>query len=260
MNITYLSILFSLLLFAFPVFVVVYFKLNILNRVVRAFLRMVIATGVIALITWGVVSVDNVVVDIIVALLFCLFTTVITLAKSRLKISKLLIPLAIGNFAGIAVVSFYVLFLVLVLSNPFISHIFAPVVGIVSGCIITANAKALANYYVGLRHHNQLYYYLLGNGATHRQAIDYFFKKSLKTSIITVAKSMSNTVFTTAPIIFFIAVISGIGVFQAFILQLTFYGAIMTASLLSLFISLLVGRKYSFDEYDRLKAVFTHAK
>ena len=43
------------------------------------------------------------------------------------------------------------------------------------------NYKALSVYYMGLKYHNQLYYYyLLGNGATHSEAVAYFVRRALE--------------------------------------------------------------------------------
>ena len=116
-----------------------------------------------------------------------------------------------------------------------------------------SNAKALDFFFVGLRNHGQLYYYLLGNGSSHRQAVSYFVRRSLKSAIVSVLRRLSLLCFATAPVLFFGLVMAGVDVVTAAALQLLLMVMELTASLLSIAFTLVVGRKYCFDEYERLK-------
>ena len=118
---------------------------------------------------------------------------------------------------------------------------------------MTSNAKALHAYYVGLANHSQLYDYLVGNGATHRQAVNYFVRRALEANMVPHARYMAYTVVTVAPAMAWAMVMSGAGVVAAGVVTVMMAVAAMAASVLSLMVALMVGRKYCFDDYMALK-------
>lgn len=255
MIISIVGLLFGMLLVAIPVFAIYYFNLGLVHRFVNCLIRMVISVTLMALVVWGAVKLDSWIYDVVMMLLLTLLTSVLTLRRSRLRANVLLIPAFIGTFAGLVIMSFYGIILILGDHNPFIAHVFIPFVGIIGGSMIDINGKSLQIYYSGLLHHGQLYNYLLGNGSTHSEAVRYFVRRSMQTCIITTGKKMSRLVFQTAPVLLFAMVMSGVDVFTAACFQILFYLMVIAASLIALFVTLAIARRYSFDEYERLKPV-----
>lgn len=256
MNITVLGLLFGLLLLALPLYVIYHFKLRVMHRFLMSMVRMVIGVALMSLIVYGAVCLDSIVYDIVALIVFSLLSALFALNKARLRVGKMLIPVGIGVIVALAFVSFYVLLLVFGEKNPFIQHLFIPVIGLVLGSMVAIDAKALQSYYSGLLYHNQLYNYLLGNGASHREAVRYFVKRSLEASIVAASKQMSGIVFVSAPVLLLAMVMCGANLFTAAAFQVLFYIVVLAASLISLCLTLLIGRRYSFDEYERLKSVY----
>lgn len=256
MKISLLGIVLGLVLIAFPIFIIIQYRLTLLNRYVRSIVRLLLSVAVIALCTFVSVSLHSLAFNILLALLFCVFSAFMSVLKSRLKLGRTFLPLLAGIVAGAIVVGLYFIFLVQGARGMQVSTLLIPVYGLLTGGMIEANARALETYYSGLRNHNQLYYYLLGNGCTHAKATEYFFRRGLQTSIVTVCKRMSAVTFAAAPSIFFVAVMGGMDVLTAAALQVFLLFAVLSASLISVFVSLLIGRRYNFDEYNKLKKVF----
>lgn len=256
MNITILGFVFGLLLLALPIYIIYNFKLNVMRRLLVFFGRMFIGVILMSVIVFGALQLKSIVFDIILFLLLSLTSATISLSKARLSVRKLLLPISLGSIVAAAIVGFYFIFLVLGEKNPFTPHIFIPLFGIFTFGIIGENSKALQTYYTGLLHHGQLYYYILGNGGTHREAISYFVRRGLQASIIVSCKQMSKVMVTTAPVILLSMIMCGCNIITAAAFQILFYIAILTISIISLLIALLIGKKYSFDEYERLKPVF----
>lgn len=255
MNITIWGIVFGLLLLAIPLLVIHRLRLPVMQRLLLAFGRMVLAVAVMAAIVYGAVSLDSIVYDVVMLVLLSLFSAVMALGKARLNVSRLLIPAGAGSVVGVAVVVFYGLFLVLGQKNPFVAHLFLPLVAIVAGGMTTADAKALQAYYTGLLHHGQLYDYIIGNGGTHGEAVRHFVRRSLQSAIVSVGRDMSRLAFVSAPAVMLAMVMCGADVLTAAAFQVMLFVMVLAASLLSLVITLLVARRYSFDEYERLKPV-----
>ncbi len=256
MKISLLGIVLGLVLIAFPIFIIIQYRLTLLNRYVRSIVRLLLSVAVIALCTFVSVSLHSLAFNILLALLFCVFSAFMSVLKSRLKLGRTFLPLLAGIVAGAIVVGLYFIFLVQGARGMQVSTLLIPVYGLLTGGMIEANARALETYYSGLRNHNQLYYYLLGNGCTHAKATEYFVRRGLQASLVVVCKRMSAVVFAAAPSIFFVAVMGGTDVLTATALQVLLFFAVLSASLIAVFVALLIGRRYNFDEYNKLKKVF----
>jgi putative ABC transport system permease protein len=68
-------------------------------------------------------------------------------------------------------------------------------------------------------------------------------------------KQMSGLVVSSSPLVMLVLIWGGVDAITAIGLQIVFFVMIMSASFISLFITILVGRRYSFDEYERLRPV-----
>ena len=256
MKISLLGIILGLVLIAFPIFIIIQYRLTLLNRYVRSLVRLVVSMAVSARCTFASFMVLCLAVNIVRALLVCVFSTFMSVLKSRLKLGRTFLPLLAGTVTGALVVGLYFIFLVMGARGQQISTLLIPIYGLLTGGMIEANARALETYYSGLRNHNQLYYYLLGNGCTHAKATEYFFRRGLQASLVVVCKRMSSVAFAAAPSVFFIAVLGGMDALTGAALQVFLLFAVLSASLLSVFVALLIGRRYNFDEYNKLKKVF----
>ena len=246
-------IVLGLLLLAVPFYDDYRFRLNVGRKMLVAIGRAMLAAGLLASAVYGGIALNSIVYDLAIALLFCLCATYLTFVKAGMKPGHLFLPLLGGNVVAVAVVSAYALLFVVNAEKPFSPQLLLPFVGIISGGIIVSNARALDFFFVGLRNHGQLYYYILGNGGSHRQAVNYFVRRSLKAAVVSLLRRLSWLFFATAPVLFFGLVMAGTGVVTAAALQLLLFVMQLAASLLSIAFTLAVGRKCCFDEYERLK-------
>lgn len=92
------------------------------------------------------------------------------LVRTQLKRSVLLIPITVGFLCSVVLVGIYFIGIVLQLDNIFSAQYFIPIFGILMGNMLSSNVIALNTYYSGLKREQQLYRYLLGNGATRQEA------------------------------------------------------------------------------------------
>ena len=256
MSITVWGILLGSLLLAIPVYVIYRFKLKIINRVLAAVCRMVLVVFATALLAYTTIKLNSVGFSIVAFLLLVSVSSVLVVRKSGLKPTKLLIPVIGGMLLTTSVIGFYVLFFVLGLKNPFVPQYFLPVMGLIAFGMISVNARALQIYYMGLKNHSQLYYYLLGNGSNHYEAVSYLLRRCLQASIVSSTRQLSRIVMVSAPVLMFGMMLGGAGVVDAAVCQVLFMIVVMASSIGAVIVTLLVARQGSFDEYERLKPVF----
>lgn len=256
MSITVWGILLGSLLLAIPVYVIYRFKLKIINRVLAAVCRMVLVVFATALLVYTIIKLNSVGFSIVAFLLLVSVSSVLVVRKSGLKPTKLLIPVMGGMLLTTSVIGFYVLFFVLGLKNPFVPQYFLPVMGLIAFGMISVNARALQIYYMGLKNHSQLYYYLLGNGSNHYEAVSYLLRRCLQASIVSSTRQLSRIVMASAPVLMFGMMLGGAGVVDAAVCQVLFMIVVMASSIGAVIVTLLLARQGSFDEYERLKPVF----
>ena len=255
MSITVWGILLGSLLLAIPVYVIYRFKLKIINRVLAAVCRMVLVVFATALLAYTTIKLNSVGFSIVAFLLLVSVSSILVVRKSGLKPTKLLIPVMGGMLLTTSVIGFYVFF-VLGLKNPFVPQYFLPVMGLIAFGMISVNARALQIYYMGLKNHSQLYYYLLGNGSNHHEAVSYLLRRCLQASIVSSTRQLSRIVMASAPVLMFGMMLGGAGVVDAAVCQVLFMIVVMASSIGAVIVTLLLARQGSFDEYERLKPVF----
>lgn len=252
-NVSILGCVLGLLLLAVPFYVMFKYRLRIMDVVLASLVRMVLTMGVVGGMVYAAIAYDKLWLNVVLTVMMIVAGAVLAVRRSRLNMRRLMVPMLAGMSVATLVVAAYVLYLVVGVESPLSAKMLLPVAGMLVAGVMTSNAKALHAYYVGLANHSQLYDYLVGNGATHRQAVNYFVRRALEANMVPHARYMAYTVVTVAPAMAWAMVMSGAGVVAAGVVTVMMAVAAMAASVLSLMVALMVGRKYCFDDYMALK-------
>lgn len=255
MEITLLGFVLGLLLLAVPVYIIYVLDLRRMRRLMTSLAVMAGGVTMTGAATYLLIYWNSLLPTLLSGVVMALAGAVLAIRKARLSIPRMIVPVGVGLLLSVFVVGLYMLFLVLGLKNPFDARYFVPVMGLLVGSTVGLNAHGLHIYYMGLHHHNQLYYYMLGNGSTHRQATNYFVRRAFQAALNPLMWLMSGIVLTNAPVMMLALVMGGVGVATAMALQILLFVAVLAVSFSSLFITLTVARRYSFDEYEQLKPV-----
>lgn len=253
MNISVLGLVLGLLLLALPIYIIYAFDLRLMRRLLKSLAMMAVMVSAFGAITALLMTCNMLWVNLLVGVALALLSSVVVVLRSGLRQRRLLLPVMAASVAPLLLVSLYVLLLVLSLKEPFDTRFFIPMLGLMVGMASGLIARALHAYYMGLAHHNELYYYLLGNGATHREAVRHFMRRGFQAALVPVMKQMSGMFLTTAPTLMLGLVMSGVGVWTAVILEVVVVLAVMVYALTTFWLAILLSRRYAFDEYERLR-------
>lgn len=215
--------------------------------------RMVVTMLMMGGVMYAAVAYNRLWLNVLIALAMPVAGAFYAVRRSKLNMRKLFVPMLSGMLVSTFLLTVYILLLVVDVKTPFSAIAMLPVVGILVGTMVTSNAKALHAYYVGLDNHRQLYDYLIGNGATHRQAVNYFVRRALEANMVPQARYMAYTVLSVSPAFAWALLMGGISVVTASALSVAIAIAAMAASVLSLVVAMLVARRYCFDDYMSLK-------
>ena len=161
-------------------------------------------------------------------------------------------PIAVGLGVGALVVCMYALFVVLRLSNPFDARYFIPVMGILLGNMLGVNVLSLSTYYQGLQRARQLYFYLLGNGATRLEALTPFIRQAIEKSFMPCIANMAVMGLVSFPGTMIGQILGGATPDTAVRYQILISCITFCAPMVSLIVTLYLAHRFSFDKHGRL--------
>lgn len=177
-DISYYNLFIGLLLLAIPFFYLWKFRTGLLKPAVTGTLRMIVQLFFIGIYLKYLFLWNNPWINFLWVIIMIFVAGQTALVRTQLKRSILLIPISVGFFCSVVVVGLYFIGIVLQLDNIFSAQYFIPVFGILMGNMLSSNVIALNTYYSGLKREQQLYRYLLGNGATRQEAQGSLYKTS----------------------------------------------------------------------------------
>lgn len=253
LHLTFGSLVLGALLFVIPIYVLYVCKVDICKKALKSLLLMLAGVVGAALLTSVALWASNVVVTLLCALVFAATAAVYTVIKSRIALRNYLIPTLLGMILAVLPLSILFVWLVLGLS-PLAPQYLIPIVALVSGAVAGGNVKAMGAYYDGLRYHGRLYYYLIGNGATRREAAYYFTRRAMKRSLLPLLQRMGVMSIGTAPVTLWVMIFCGFSISQAAMVQILLVGLLTSASTAMLALTLFLAHRYSFDAYDKIKS------
>ena len=241
MNISIVGFCLGLLLLIIPIYILQLYKVNFLYRILRATLKMLIFLGLTGVCLYFVFQWNNIWVNVLWILLMMVAGTIVTTMK-------------VGVFSSALIVGVYFLLISFGMKNAIDTRYLVPIFGLLIGGIVETNAQSLRTYYMGLKYHGKLYYYLLGNGATQREALRYFEKRALEQVSIPCISKMALIMMGYTPMVMWSMLIGGSDVLTAVGLQIMVLIAVFCASVISIVVTLRVASKLSIDKYGKLKA------
>lgn len=248
-----LGCIIGLLMAIVPIYLLEVNGVKFLFKILRALVKMLVFLGITGLCLYFVFKWNVVYANVLFVLLMMAFGSLMIVVKSRLGVGRYLLPTFAGVFLATVIVGICLILAVKGFDNVLDANMLIPVSALLIWAIMETNAPALRTYYMGLRHHGQLYEYLLGNGATHRQAVRYFIKRAFECVSIPYIRRMALVVIGFSPIIVWSLLLFGVDVWTAIVFQAIVFIGTFCASVLSLYVSLLVAGKFSFDKYGNFK-------
>ena len=194
-------------------------------------------------------------INLVWVLLMVLVATFTAARRTHLRLRTMAVPLFAGLLVTAIVVGMYFLIFVLRLEHPFDARYFVPIMGILMGNMLSVNVIALNTYYDQLQREQHLYYYLLGNGATHMEAVTPFARHAVEKSFAPCIANMAVLGIVSLPGTMIGQILGGSAPGIAIKYQMMITVITFSASMLSLMLTLYLGDRRSFDVYGRLRNV-----
>lgn len=241
------------MLLAIPIYFFHRFGTKQINATLIATARMVVQLFLIGLYLKYLFLWNNPFINILWVIVMVIVATLTATKRTHLSLPMLFVPLSTGFAASAILVGLYFLVFVLRLPHPFDARYFVPIMGILMGNMLGVNVMALNTFYDGLRREQQLYYYLLGNGATHIEAITPFIRRAMEKSFAPCIANMAVMGIVSLPGTMIGQILGGAAPGIAIKYQMMIIVITFTASMLSMMFTLWLADKRTFDEYGRIK-------
>lgn len=254
-DISYWGLGIGMLLLLVPIYFFHRFKTGLVKPTVVGALRMVVQLFLIGIYLKYLFLWDNPWVNFLWVFIMIYTGTETALSRTRLKRGILMIPIAVGFLASALLVGMYFLGVVLQLDNIFGAQYMIPIFGILMGNMLSSNVIALNTYYTNLMREQQLYYYLMGNGATRHEATAPFVREAIIKAFSPAIANMAVMGLVALPGTMIGQILGGSSPNVAIKYQMMIIVITVTASILSLMMTLWLANRKTFDAYGCIRRV-----
>lgn len=255
-DISFLSLAIGLLLLILPVFYLWKFKTGLVRATIIGAFRMIVQLFLIGIYLRYLFEWDSPWVNSLWVVIMVLVAAQTAIARTNVKPRILLFPLSISFLISVILVGFYFIGIVLQIDNVFSTQYFIPIFGILMGNMLSSNVIAINTYYSGLQREQQLYYYLLGNGATRAEAQAPFIRQAIVKAFSPLIANMAVLGLVALPGTMIGQILGGASPHVAIKYQMMIVIITFAASMLSLMICISLASRNSFDTFGRLKHIY----
>lgn len=253
MTVTFLSLLLIVVFLAIPAYVFYAHDIRLASAATKAVLRMMAFLVVVGVLLYLLAKCDSALLNVLFALVAVLFAALSATIRSKTPLSHQFLPVLAGTALPTLAVSALLALAVGGDAAHFTSRTFMLTTALLSGGIITPCAKGLQAYRAGLRHHAQLYYFLLGNGATRKEALSYLHRRALTATALPDLGHMALLFVGTTPLVLWSLSLAGIGVMESVVFQMLLLVATWCTAISAVLLTLLFMQHWGIDQYGRLK-------
>lgn len=254
-DISYFYLGVGLLLLLVPIYYLWRYETGLLKGFCVGALRMVVQMLFIGVYLRYLFEWNSPLVNCIWVLVMVYIATETAITRTHVRRGVLMMPLIVGFIVASVLVGLYFLGVVLQLNNIFSAQYFIPIMGILLGNMLTVNVIAVGTFYSTLQREQNLYYFLLGNGASQNEALVPFIRQAIAKSFSPTIANMAVMGLVSLPGTMIGQILGGSTPDVAIKYQIMIVVITMSASMLSLMISIRLSVKNAFDGYGRMKKV-----
>lgn len=254
-DISYLNLFVGFGLLVIPLLVFWYYRTGLVKSTVISVLRMTVQLLFIGFYLKYLFEWNNPFLNIAWVLVMIVIAGQTALTRTGLPWKVLLLPVSVAFLTSVMLVSGYFLGIVVQLNPIFDARYFIPICGSLLGNMLSSNVIALNTYYSGLQRERQMYYYLLGNGATRHEAQIPFIKAALVKSFNPTIANMAVMGLVALPGTMIGQILGGSSPDVSIKYQIMIMLINFAASNLSVIISINLSARKLFDAYGNVRKI-----
>lgn len=252
-DISYFNLFVGFGLLIIPLWVFWYYRTGLVKSTVVAVARMTAQLLFIGFYLKYLFEWNNPFLNIAWVLVMIVIAGQTALVRTGLPWKVLLLPVSVAFLTSVMLVAGYFLGIVVRLNPIFDARYFIPICGSLLGNMLSSNVIALNTYYSSLQRERQMYYYLLGNGATRSEAQIPFIKAALVKSFNPTIANMAVMGLVALPGTMIGQILGGSSPDVSIKYQIMIMLINFAASNLSVIISINLSARKLFDAYGNVR-------
>ena len=233
-----LHTLLGLLLLVIPAGLLYLLERPVLKTFGIAVGRAIVQLALLCLIVWGLIRVDSPWLLLLWLVAIAAYSGWLVVKRCKQEVKKWMLPVSAGLLIGVSLIAFWLLGLVFPV-RIFDAHWFVPVTALLTGHATAMIIRGLSTYLSALQADEQQYEFLRGNGLAHFKALQPFLRRSLLAVISPTMANLSVLGLTSMPLLLVGILLGGISPLHAFLLMIGMIAGCVSASVLSLALSIL---------------------
>jgi len=253
-----LHIFLALLLLVIPAGALYFLERKKLARFCLVFVKMAVQLTVLCLVVWALVKYDSAWLSMLWFVAISVVGAWLVMKRCDAQGRVLLPAVAAGLFAGVFLVGMWLLGVVMPV-KAFAARWFVPVMALLMGHATSMMIRGFSTYLSALKADEQQYEFMRGNGVTHPKAVLPFMRRALLAVIQPTAANLSVLALTSMPLLLVGLLLGGLSPINAFVLMLFMVTGCISASVLSLGITIFLADRSLFDKYGKQKEVGENA-
>jgi putative ABC transport system permease protein len=254
-DIRLIDLLLGFAILTVPLLVFLYYQVRMVSDLFISTARMVAQLFLVALYLEWIFEMNNAWINSLWVLVMVLIGAGTIVHRVRLNWRIFLLPLVLAGLLSMVIIDGFFLGLVIRLDYFFDARYFIPISGMVLGNSINHNIVGLTAYFEGLSQRRELYYFILTNNGSRKQAIRPYIQQALVKGLSPLLASMSVIGLISLPGMMTGQILGGASPVTAIKYQVMIMVAIFAGCTMILIMSILYSNFFIFDDYDNIRTI-----
>jgi len=247
------DLLLGFIILVLPIMVFFYYQVRLVKTLFISVIRMILQLGLVAVYLELIFEMNNAWINTLWVFIMVFVSAGTVVRRVGVNWRMFLGPFILAGIISIVIIDAFFLGLIIQLDYFFEARYFVPISGMILGNSLNHNIVGLTSYFGGLAERKELYYFLLTNGGSRRQALRPFVREALTKSLNPLLANISVIGLISLPGMMTGQILGGASPVTAIKYQVMIMVAIFTGCTLTLWLSILFSGKYVFDEMGNVR-------
>jgi putative ABC transport system permease protein len=249
-DISWVEMVFGTLVIAIPIIILYYYRTGLNKPLAIAFLRMIIQLSLVGLYLEYIFDLNSTLVNIGWAVLMIFAAAYTIVERVELKMKYFFLPILIGIIAGILINGSIFAFILVGAGSFFDARYIIPIMGMLIGNSLNSAILGVRSFFKKLSSDVERYRYYLMCGATRNEALFQFISEAMQDAFSPTIASTATIGLIWLPGMMTGQILGGSDPITAIKFQIMIIITIFVGSVITLFISLNLSKRFVFDDYD----------
>lgn len=249
-ELSWYSLGFSALLMAIPALILYYYRTGLIKSMAGGYFRMAVQLTLVGIYLNYIFDLNHWYINFGWVFLMIIAATLTIIRRSELSYGYFFVPIATAILINAIINGLVFGFLIIGSENFVNARYVIPIMGMVIGNTLSSSIIGIRSFYNTLRKEEHRYRYYLMCGASRGESLFQFTGEALKDAFAPIIGSNASIGLIWLPGMMTGQILGGSDPINAIKYQITIVFAIFAGSVITVFVTLLLSRRYAIDDND----------